>query len=389
MSARVRHVRQSRTGPPEADMSRLSLLKKLAPVRVYRAIRRRGIGWTAHHALRRLGALLGHALTGPQLLRINPMDHLCNLRCAMCWLQFLPIEHLTEMRRIDREEGMKIGDYVRLFNGMLPGIQEVNVVGGGEPLLHPDAMDIMSEIKMRRWIGSLISNGTLMNETVSRRMVEMRWDLARISANAGDAATYRLISGADKFDQLRENLKTYTRLRRDAGVEKQCVLAIFHVLQRENIPTMERLFAFAEEVGANYIYFEKCIPYGGDRWLEPSELKRAQELLESCNRASAIPTNARIVLPQLRAEETCIAENRPFIPAGRCSVGFDEVFITAKGDVWPCCFSHTVMGNVREQTFRRIWYGKKYKDFRRRLINGRFEPYCITNRCALHGVLHD
>lgn len=370
-------------------MGRLSLLKKLAPARVYRAIRQRGLKGTAQHGVCRLGTLLGRALIGPHVLRINPMDYLCNLRCIMCWLQFLPLEHLSEMRRIDREEGMKISDYVRLFNGVLPGVQEVNVVGGGEPLLHPDAIDIMSEIKSRRWIGSLITNGTLMNETVSKRMVEMRWDMARISANAGDAETYRLISGADKFDQLKENLETYTRLRRDAGVEKQCALALFYVLQRENIPTMERMFAFAEEVGANYIYFEKCIPYGEDRWLKPSELKRAQELLESCDRASAIPTNARIVLPQLHAEETCIAEKRPFIPAGRCSVGFDEVFITAKGDVCPCCFSRTVMGNVREQTLRRIWYGERYKEFRRRLINGRFEPYCIVNRCTLQGVLHD
>ena len=83
------------------------------------------------------------------------------------------------------------------------------------------------------------------------------------------------------------------------------------------------------------------------------------------------------------------SDARPWIPAKRCSVGFDEVFITAMGDVMPCCFSDDTMGNVREQPFHAIWQNEKYRKFRSELIGGRFRKYCITNRCHLPNVLHN
>jgi hypothetical protein len=43
---------------------------------------------------------------------------------------------------------------------------------------------------------------------------------------------------------------------------------------------------------------------------------------------------------------------------------------------------------VKNESFATIWNNKKYDNFRKRLINGKFAKYCITNRCALPGVLH-
>ena len=47
------------------------------------------------------------------------------------------------------------------------------------------------------------------------------------------------------------------------------------------------------------------------------------------------------------------------------------------------------MGNVKQQSFREIWYGELYSDFRRRLINGDFPEYCSRLRCKLRQFLHD
>jgi MoaA/NifB/PqqE/SkfB family radical SAM enzyme len=80
-------------------------------------------------------------------------------------------------------------------------------------------------------------------------------------------------------------------------------------------------------------------------------------------------------------------EEAVFVPGKRCAVGFDQTFITSFGDVRPCCFSDEDMGNVRERTFREIWWGPRYSDFRRRLISGSFAKYCSENRCTLPSVL--
>jgi hypothetical protein len=47
------------------------------------------------------------------------------------------------------------------------------------------------------------------------------------------------------------------------------------------------------------------------------------------------------------------------------------------------------MGNLKEKSLVEIWRSPQYNAFRKRLMNGRFAPYCIINRCQLTGVLHE
>lgn len=370
-------------------MSRLFLLKCLSPFRLIPGLRRRGIKGALLHGMRKSGALLDRALIGPYLIRINPLGAICNHACPMCWLQHLAPDELEAAKRADREQGMRLAEYVALLDSMPPGLQEVNIVGGGEPLARPDTVDLMAEIKRRRMTGSLISNGTLMKESVSRRMVEMGWDQTRISVHAADAETYRRIQGVDRFETLRANLKAFDRLRREAGAAGRCGLILFNVLQHENISAIPRLFEFAAEAGADFIVFEKIIPYDEAQWLSAEELRQARQSLAESARQSRVPCNLEDVLPQLETEEACAARHVPFRPAGRCSVGFDQAFIDSAGNVLPCCFSNEKMGNLREQSFGRIWRGERYRKFRRRLMGGQFPRYCIDNRCTMKGVLHE
>src|SRR6185295_9649681 len=121
-----------------------------------------------------------------------------------------------------------------------------------------------------------------------------------------------------------------------------------------------------------------------------SQIHGARQEIESLAAKSAVPCNLAEIRAQLTAEAASAAQpGRPWVPAKRCSVGFDQAFITAQGDVLPCCFSDEVMGNISAQSFREIWDSAKYRAFRSRLINGQFAHYCISNRCTMKGVLHN
>jgi radical SAM protein with 4Fe4S-binding SPASM domain len=372
------------------DWTRLSFLR---PTRIVDGLRRRareggGLRAAAIHGLREAGALIDHALAGPMVVRINPMGVVCNHACPMCWLQHLDPGDFKERKRLDREQGMQLADYARLFGSMPPGLETVEVVGGGEPLAHPQCLDVMAEVKRHGWRGSLVTNGSLLRESAARRLVEIGWDYARVSVHAGDAETYRLIHGVDHYDLVRENLKAYGRLRGQAGGPWRGHLCIFNVLQHENIGHVGRLFAFAEEVGADSLIFEKIIPYDASKVLSAEEIRRAREAVVACARASAIPCNLEDLEPALEHEAQATDEGKPWVPGKRCSVGFDQAFVTAEGNVLPCCFSDEVMGNLRERSFAEIWRGERYREFRRRLNSGRFAHYCIGNRCAMKGVVH-
>lgn len=434
-------------------MSKLSLLKFVVrPGEVAAGIRRLGVKGAVTHGLRRMGAAMERALLGPAQLRINPMGAVCNHACGMCWLQHLPPGEKEREFRQDRESAMTLEEYRKLFDGMPAGLTEVNVVGGGEPLVHPQCTEIMREIKRRGWRGYLISNGTLMREPVARAMVEMGWDLTRLSVHAGDRETFRAIHGVDHFERLRDNLRTFDRLRREAGRERVCAMHVHHVIQRENLDAIAPMFAFAEEVGADQIVFEIVFALSPEVRMTKAELGRAADALEAGARTAKLPSNALAIAAALRQEQRDAPSERlpkpvrapaapapaaaapsefavavaapsagpgappatapaaapaapapapaapaptrahvepPYRPANRCSVGFDSALITAQGLVVPCCFSTEVMGNVRERSFREIWYGKTYSDFRRRLIRGQFADYCSAVRCKLRSFLHD
>lgn len=395
-----------------------SYASALQPRRLQAAIDRRGVQGSLLHAVRRLGTVLGRAATGPDLLQLSLLDYTCNHTCPMCMLQHLPDDHLRAMKRRDKASGMRLADYVALFDG-LRGLREVNLIGGGEPLLHRDAVAVMREIKRRGWRGSLVTNGTLLDDAVAAALVDMRWDFTRVSIHGGDAATYRAIQGVDRFEIMRTNLGRFDRLRRAAGVERQCRLVACHVIQRENLHDVAALFRIAEDVGADAVFLQLVIPRDDGMRLSADEMRRARAGIETAAASSPLECNVAEMLEQLdlpqRPESgadvavgsggmcdvgagaavdgpAVVAPSptesaAPWVPGKRCSIGFDQSFVAAGGEVVPCCFSDEQMGRLGEASFEEIWNGPRYADFRARLIRGQFADYCITNRCSLPGVI--
>src|SRR5437870_2517069 len=115
-------------------MEELSISKILRPGRLLRGLKARGLKGSAFHALRRVGTFAERALVGPDFIRITPMGWVCNHACPMCHLQHTAPDRLKALKKQDVQDGMRLEEYRRLFNGMPPGLEEVNIVGGGEPL---------------------------------------------------------------------------------------------------------------------------------------------------------------------------------------------------------------------------------------------------------------
>ena len=60
----------------------------------------------------------------------------------------------------------------------------------------------------------------------------------------------------------------------------------------------------------------------------------------------------------------------------KCWKMWHSCVMTWDGDIVPCCFDKDakyVMGNIHEQSFREIWNGEKYQEFRTRIFSNRKE----------------
>jgi radical SAM protein with 4Fe4S-binding SPASM domain len=79
-------------------------------------------------------------------------------------------------------------------------------------------------------------------------------------------------------------------------------------------------------------------------------------------------------------------ESRTAKTALRCFQPWEYAMVSAEGDVLPCCAivgsaKASVMGNVFQQSFKEIWNGDAFKDFRRRAADGTND---LCNKCPYY-----
>ena len=89
----------------------------------------------------------------------------------------------------------------------------VRISGGGEPMLHPKAVELMVYAKKVGAKVGLITNGSLFFEESSTRLLEAQIDMIEFSVDAGDPRTYAKVRRGLKWGVLLKNVKRMVELR--------------------------------------------------------------------------------------------------------------------------------------------------------------------------------
>jgi TPR repeat protein len=56
--------------------------------------------------------------------------------------------------------------------------------------------------------------------------------------------------------------------------------------------------------------------------------------------------------------------------------------VHVNGDVKPCCYATSTVGNLREHTLREIWLGEEMESVRKHVTANRLHPICVGASCA-------
>src|SRR3954465_1304575 len=122
----------------------------------------------------------------PKFLQVEPVGQ-CNLRCQMCPIQF-------------RQDGpphgppafMEFSTFTRLVDE-LPDLEELQLQGLGEPMMHPRFFDMVRHASSRGIRVSTNSNLTLLNATRAERCVSSGLAMLHASLDAASAEVYERI----------------------------------------------------------------------------------------------------------------------------------------------------------------------------------------------------
>lgn len=266
--------------------------------------------------------------------------YVCNALCPNCPYTNSEIRSDYKDRLFMNEDTFKIiADQCGEHNAW------VRLSGGGEPMLHPQAVELIEYAKNAGARIGLITNGSRFNDENSERLLRAQVDMIEFSVDAADPASYENVRRGLKWDVLLQNVRRMVTLR---NALKSSTKIIASGVNQQGID-IESVAKFWEPFVDNF-QKRKYLTWAIN---DPSK--------------SADPT------PYLPPEQQ--------IP---CPFLFERLNIDSRGKVMVCGFdiaAKTDMGNVHKRTIREIWHGEGFEFYRNKHLEGRGRDIELCRHC--------
>ena len=265
------------------------------------------------------------------------LTYRCNLDCFFCY---------NDVGL--RGEPMRTGQY-RDFFSELRDLQVLNLtLSGGEPLAHPDFLELGAWARELGFVVRVKSNGHAVRGEMARRIRdEIDPFLIEVSLHGANAATHdRQTRIPGSFDRLLANLREALAL----GLR----IKINSTLTRWNEAEIEGMLAIADDLGVQLQIDPEVTPRD-DGDAEPLSIAPSREgiarlfavLAERGRRGGGGVSMAR--------EGDDIAA--PVATGKHCGAGSAGLAVDPYGNVYPCVQWRRPVGNLHHQRIGEIWNG--------------------------------
>lgn len=298
----------------------------------------------------------------------------CNLRCHTCPQFFGMAERFHDL---SWERFLAITD-------QFPHLRRVMLHGIGEPLLNPDLGRMIRHLKERGVYVLFNSNGLLLRGRKARDLAESGLDQLRISIDGGTPETYQAVRGVDGFDRILANIRRFEALKGALGVEQPRV-SLWITGMKTTIGDLPQLVQVAAANGLREIYLQRLVfserglatsdqalwgRAGADERAALAEAERLAADLGVLLRGSGELGPAGLVQADRPAEGDA--------PWRGCYRPWRLMYITANGNVLPCCiapftnapYREIVMGNLNRLPAAAVWNGDAYRHWRNTMLAG-------------------
>jgi radical SAM protein with 4Fe4S-binding SPASM domain len=282
----------------------------------------------------------------------------------------------------------------------LPELERIFLHGIGEPLLNKELFEIIGHLKSRGVCVLFNSNGILLDDHRQHALIQAGLDELRISLDAASAQGYQKIRNSDKFEQIVENLKSFVLLQKHQRVTHP-KLSLWFLGTQDNIAELPDFVKLAAEIGVEEVYLQRLVYFQDDKGYGLA--KGSMTLQDSTNGSSELVEQSQDVAAKLGVQFNASGLSQPRVslqgqnsaelPWTQCYRSSTLMYITANGNVLPCCispFSTTdyasiILGNVFKNSLADIWSGSRYCNFRKK-HQTQAPPKCCRG-CGVHWSL--
>lgn len=290
----------------------------------------------------------------PATVSLELTSH-CNLRCPEC---------ASGSGMMLRERGfMDPALYEKVIRELNPFIWYASLYFQGEPYLHPGFFSFLQLTENTKIIIS--TNGHYLGGENAKKTVLSGIHKLIVSLDGMDQQSY------SKY-RISGNLETVMAGIRNVSLERQRLnspmkLELQFLVNRFNEHQIAQAESFAREVKASL------------------KLKSMQ-VIDGHDAGEWMPSDEKYARYKTSGDRFTIKNPMP----SRCLRLWLNPVITWDGKVLPCCFDKDAdyeMGDLRSETFREIWHGNKFRDFRKMVLTDRKSiPICRNCTSGMRNV---
>ncbi len=243
-------------------------------------------------------------------------------------------------------------------------------MGGGEPFLREDILDLLGYTMEKNMPVQLSTNGTLINEETADALEKIKDLRIQVSLDGSSVAVNDQIRGSGSF---KEAFNALTLL-----AARKIALSLNFVVMRHNFKQLDEGYRIAQNLGATF-RVSRLRPSGMARsdyenmQLNPGQYKELYYWLQQHPHVST--GDSFFFLSAL---------GNPLPGINTCGAARMTCSVAPNGDLYPCAFlmDGKKAGNIREHNLSFLWQNAPlFQDYRRREVGE-----CLS--CSYYGYCH-
>lgn len=287
----------------------------------------------------------------PMTLSFEPTTA-CNLRCPEC---------PSGLRAFTRPTGNLKSDFFRnVMNQISNDILFLIFYFQGEPYIHPAFLDMVTHAHDKGIYTITSTNGHFLNDENARKTIESGLERLLISIDGTTQEVYEQYRREGNLEMVLAGARNVVKWKKKLQSKTPHIIFQFLVV-RPNEHQVEEVFRLAKEIGVDEV-----------------KLKTAQ-VYDYKNGNPLIPKNEKYARYYQKADGSWSVKNKLL---NHCWKMWHSCVITWDGIVVPCCFDKDAqhqMGDLKKDSFQKIWRNVAYKRFRSSILKGRDQIDICTN----------
>ena len=297
------------------------------------------------------------------------LTNICNLNCIMCGRNDTYFEPTV----------FNI-DWLHKLDPIMPYVEEVTLMGWGEPTLHSNFEYILQYINKYNARKYFCTNGTRLGELKSA-IFDNHVDIIAVSLDGATKEINNEIRLGSDFNMIINNIKEIVAEKKDRKTQYPYINFVTTLMKR-NLNELVEIITLASEIGleeVKAVYFTSFSPVMDNEALYGHQGIVKDIFNQSIEHASKL--GIHIKLPEIQGED-----NAGDKPHKDCFVAWRDLFIGSDGYVRPCMSTPIKFCNLNSyKNIKDIWNSEYFVNFRRS-INAENMAHsckkCYQSSCA-------